>query len=78
MKERITDLMDRLQSTDDAESSMGVNADETEEMIGAAVRDIDELSKNLVTRNNDTAVQDALDRLNKNHVAESGKLDMCW
>ena len=57
--------------------SMGVDADETEEMIGTAVREIsDELSNNLVTRNDATAVQDALDRLDKDHVAENGKLDM--
>ena len=69
--------MNRLQSTDDAMLNMGVNADEAEEMIGTAVREIsDELSKNLVTRNDDAAVQDAFDPLNKNHVAENGKLDM--
>ena len=77
VKERITALMNRVQSTDDAKFSMGVNADETEEMIGTAVREIvDELSKNFVTRNDDTAEQDTLDRLDKNHVAENGKLDM--
>ena len=31
--------MNRLQSTDDAELSMGVNADETEEKFGTAVGD---------------------------------------
>ena len=34
------------------------------------------MSKNLETRNDDTAVQDALDRLNKNNVAGNGILDM--
>ena len=77
VKKWITDLMNRWQSTDDAKLSMGVNAGETEEMIGTAVREIlDELSKNLVARNDDTAVQDVLDRLKKNLVAETGKLDM--
>ena len=37
-KEMITELMSRLQSTDDAELSMGVNANETEEKFGTAVR----------------------------------------
>ena len=42
----ITDLVNRLQFTDDAELNMGVNADENEEMIGTAVQDaLDELSK---------------------------------
>ena len=46
MKEMITDLMNRLQFTDDAELSMGVNADEPEEVIVTAAREtLDVLEK---------------------------------
>ena len=77
-KEMIKDLMNKLRFTDDAELSMGVKADDTEEKFGTAVREtLDDLDNNHATENgeSETAVQDALDELSKNPVTMNDDLD---
>ena len=76
VKKMITDLVNRLQLTDDAELNMGVNADENEETIVSAVREtLYDLDKNHAPEDDEfeTEMQDTFERLNNTHVTENGE-----